>query len=459
MASDLIDNEDIQREIARFNDRTRRSREAFERVDPLIPGGAPGGGIAYTAIGSEIFMERGDGCWIWDVDGNRYLDLIAGDWVLLFGHRDPGVESAVRAQLEKSILLFAPEAELGYAVAAEINRRIPSMERMRFTTSGTEAVMHAMRIARVASGRPKIAKMRGAYHGTYDPSLIANGKYTDVKYVPPGLAPGTVETTVLLEFNDVERSLEVIRAEKDELAGIIVEPIHATNGMVPATSEFLQALRDETARHGIVLIFDETVTWSVAENAGQGMLGVTPDLTTMGKVIGGGLPLGVFGGSSELMRWVDSKFYPRPLGELRVAPIRHGSTLAGRNMTLATAHATLQSLTPEAHARLGYLGDYMRSGVRGLAADLGMPLQITGAGHLFGLHWTEREVVDMTSAMTSNRRMIHLWNLFLSNRGFFMFPNAGALVTTPMSEGEIDSFVDALREIVVSGDKAGWLEY
>jgi glutamate-1-semialdehyde 2,1-aminomutase len=402
-------------------------------------------------------MDRGEGCWIYDVDGNRYLDLIAGDWVLVLGHGDPVVREAIMAQLDRGITLYGPDAEMGYAVAAELNRRLPSMERMRFCTSGTEAVLHAMRVARAATGRPKVAKMRGAYHGTYDPSMVANGKFTDPKYVPPGLAPGTVESTVLLEFNDIERSLDAIRGVREDLACVIVEPVHATNGMVPATKAYLEALREETERHGIVLIFDEVVTWPMAEHGAQGLLGVTPDLTTIGKVIGGGLPLAAFGGRAELMQQVDAKLHPRPLGELQVAPVRHGSTLAGKGLVMAAAHATLTGLTPAVHERLSELGGALRRSVNELADELAMPLQATGAGHLFGLHWTREKVVDMATAMTSDRRMIHTWNLFLLNRGFYIFPNAGGIVSTPMTGAELTSFVEALREILVGGAEAGWL--
>jgi glutamate-1-semialdehyde 2,1-aminomutase len=159
------------------------------------------------------------------------------------------------------------------------------------------------------------------------------------------------------------------------------------------------------------------------------------------------------------MNQVDPKLYPKPVGQLQVAPVRHGSTLGGTAVTMAAAHATLQQLTPEAHARLARLGDHFRGSLNALGDELGMPLQATGAQHLFGLHWTKEPVVDMTTAMTSDRRMIHTWNLFLYNRGFYIFPNANGIVSTPMTEADIDTFVDAMREILSEGRDTGWLEY
>jgi glutamate-1-semialdehyde 2,1-aminomutase len=400
-------------------------------------------------------MDRGDGCWIWDADGHQLLDLVAGDWILIFGHGNPAVKEAIATQLEKGTTTCSPDPELGFEVATQLNLRFPSMERMRFANSGTEAVLHALRIARAATGRSKIAKMRGAYHGTYDPMIVANGKYADPSYAPPGLAPGVIDSTVLLEFNDVERSLAIIQEEHRDLAAVIVEPIHATNGMVPATTKFLQALRSETERYGIVLIFDEVVTFPIGQHGAQGFYGVRPDLTTLGKAVGGGLPLSVFGGRRELMALVDPSLHEGAFGS---APVRHAATTGGISICLAAAAAVLKELTPAAVARLDELGTGLRAGISAMAARTGLPLQATGHGHLFGLHWTAEPVTDIKTATTSNREMLHLANVFLYNAGYYIFQNSLGIVTTPMTPALLEGFVDVWEIVLTEGEAAGWLQ-
>jgi glutamate-1-semialdehyde 2,1-aminomutase len=428
----------------KFDLRTRRSREIHQRVQSMIPGGSPNGLFIDYPTPYPVYMDHGDGCWIWDADGNRYFDLVAGDWALPLGHRNPVVSSSIAAQLAKGTTWGGPDAELTFQVATLIQQRIPSMQRMRFTTSATEAVMQCMRLARTHTGRPKIAKMRGAFHGLYDIPLVGNGRYPDAGYAPPGLPDGTVQSTVLLEYNDSKNSVQAIDAEADKLAAVIVEPINATNGMIPATREFLQTLREATQRRGIVLIFDETVTFPVSDHGGQGLYGVTPDLTTLGKVVGGGLPLGVFGGREEIMNLVDPAIHApnRP-------PVDHVSTFAGMPICLAASVATMQELTSDAHQHLQDLGEYLRQGVSALAAELQVPLQATGTGLLFGLHWTPNRVVDIQTARTSNRDALYALNRHMYNAGYYMFPKGIGIVSTPMQTADLDQFFAALEGAIV----------
>ena len=451
----------VAAERERYAVRMPSTLRAHARTAPLVPGGVPGGLSCHPPGTPGLYLTRGEGCWIWDADDHRCLDLVAGDWTMVLGHGHPDVDEALRAQIAKGTNLGAPDPQLVFEVARLIQDRLPSMERMRFTTSGTEAVMFAMRVARAATGRRKIAKVRGAYHGTYDISLIANGKYIDPTYQVPGLIPGTSEVTVLLEYNDVGRSLEVLGTEADELAAVIVEPVHATNGMIPATVEYLRALRNETERLGILLIFDEIVTFSVDEHGAQGMYGVTPDLTTAGKTVGGGLPLGVFGGRADLMALVDPDNSVDSGGRFAVqntAPVRHASTLAATALCLAASRATLSCLTPEVHAHLSDLGAFLRGGAAGIADDLGVPLQATGMGPLFALHWTPEPVVDIATATTSNRRLIHALNVFLFNAGYYVMANGLGMLTNPMTEGHVRGFLVDLRTIIEEGRVSGWID-
>lgn len=440
----------VLQEREKFEVRTPTSRRAFERTSGLIPGGVPGGVSCWPPGTHATYMDRGEGCWVWDADGNRLLDLVGGDWIHPLGHGNREIAGAIAGQLTKGTTLCSPDPELGYEVAVELRRRLPSMERMRFGNSGTEAVLHALRLARAATGRAKVAKMRGAYHGTYDQMMVANGKGG----APQGLAPGSSTATVLLEYNDIEQSRQTIREHRGDLAAIIVEPVHATNGMVPAGGDFLVMLREETERLGIVLIFDEVVTLPVGEHGAQGAYGVTPDLTTLGKAVGGGLPLSVFGGRRELMDLVDPMMHGGPFGS---APVRHAATTGGIAVCLAASLAALRQWTPEVHEQLDYLGSYLRRGVNAMACRTGLPLQCTGAGHLFGLHWTPVPVSDIATAMTSNRDVLHLANVFLYNAGFYIFQNGLGIVSTPMNSRELQDFIDALEGVLVEGRETGWL--
>lgn len=444
-------------ELEEFARRTAGSRAAHTRVDSLIPGGAPGGLLCFPPDGGPIHLERGAGAYVWDADGNRCLDFVAGDWTMILGHGNAEVDCAIVDRLSRGTTLCAPDPDLGFELATLLHERYPSMERMRFTTSGTEAVLFAMRVARAATGRPKIAKMRGAYHGTYDTALVANGKFADPAYVVPGLMPGTVQATVLLEYNDIPQSLATIEQHRDELAAVIVEPVHATTGMVPADAAYLQALREVTARFGIILIFDEVCCLGVSAHGAQGTYGVTPDLTTLGKAVGGGLPLGVFGGSAAVMRQVDPWLNRLP-GETsqNTAPVRHASTLAGTALNLTVALATVRQLTPELHAHLDDLGSRLRSGINAVGARHGLPLRATGAGNLFGLHWTPHPVVDIRTAQTSRRRVVHELNVFLYNAGYLVMPNGNGIVTAAMTVADIDGFLDDLDRIAAGAGPDGW---
>ena len=349
----------IGRSELRYRERTPASRAAFERNQKAVPGGVPAG--LGVMLPYPLYIERAEGCHVWDADGHRLVDMLNGDWVFPLGHGNPKINAAITAQLRKGITFCQPEPDLQYALAQLIQERIPSMERMRFTTSGTEATMMALRVARAFTGRPKIAKIMGGYHGTHDASVIANGRYSDPTFVPRGLIPGTREGVVLLPYNDVTESERIIREEAKDLAAVIVEPMLGGSGMIPARQEYLERLRSVTAQCGVVLILDEVVTCTLGPHGAQGRTGIVPDLTTLGKALGGGLPLGAFGGRSDMMDLVDSALHPFD------RPVRHASTVGGIPLCLAAGVAQLEQLTPEVHAHIEALGDQVRSGVGALA--------------------------------------------------------------------------------------------
>jgi glutamate-1-semialdehyde 2,1-aminomutase len=431
LASDVYPSE------KRFWERNARSREAFVRSEKAIPGGVPAG-LGFM-LPYPVFIDRAEGCYVWDADGHQLVDMLNGDWVFPLGHRNPGIDRAVTEQLARGITFCQPDPELGLRLAQLIQARIPSMERLRFTTSGTEATMMAMRVARVATGREKIAKIEGGYHGTNDVSVIANGRYSDQSYVPPGLIPGVRDSVVLLPYNNPDVAEQRIRDNADVLAAVIVEPMLGGSGMMMGEADFLARLRQVTAECGILLIFDEVVTGTLGPHGAQGRLGVIPDLTTLGKAIGGGLPLGAFGGRADVMEVVDPVIYPID------RPVRHASTVGGIPICLAAGIAQLEQLTPDVHDHLEALGDELRAGVGEIARRHGIPLQATGAGQFFGLHWTETPVRDIETAFTSDAAIVNALSLGLCNEGYLLFYfNLMGVLSNPMDSSHIGGFHQAL---------------
>jgi glutamate-1-semialdehyde 2,1-aminomutase len=442
---DPVAGQSIGRTELRYRERTPKSRTAFERNQKAVPGGVPAG--LGVMLPYPLYIERAQGCHVWDADGHRLVDMLNGDWVFPLGHGNERINAAITAQLQKGITFCQPEPDLQYALSQLIQQRIPSIERMRFTTSGTEATMMALRVARAFTGRPKIAKIMGGYHGTHDASVIANGRYTDPSFVPRGLIPGTKDSVVLLPYNQLDACERIIRENGEDLAAVIVEPMLGGSGMIPATREYLECLRSVTAECGVVLIFDEVVTCTLGPHGAQGRMGVMPDLTTLGKALGGGLPLGAFGGRSDMMDLVDSALYPFD------RPVRHASTVGGIPICLAAGVAQLEQLTPEVHQHIETLGEQARSGVNAMATRLGVPLQATGLGQFFGLHWTSVPVVDIDSAFTSDADVIGKIALGLCNEGYLLFYfNVMGVLSLPMTAEDIDGFLRALEVTLKEND-------
>lgn len=427
----------------RYIELTPRSKAAFDEHVKVLPAGAPGGIIQSAPFPHQPYIERADGCYVWDADGRKLVDLVYGDWLYPLGHHHPEVTAALHAQVDKGPTFCLPDPRLGSRFATLLLERMPWMDKVRCTPSGTEATMIAMRMARAATGRPKIAKIIGGYHGLADASQIVNGRYPDPYHVPGGLIPGTVESTVLLPYNDVAGTVEILEREGDELAGIIVEPILGGSGMVPATAEYLRMLREVTTRLGMVLIFDEVVTFTYGPAGVQGALGIEPDLTTLGKAIGGGTPLGAIAGRRELMDLLDNRLNPSP-------KVRHASTVGGSPLCLAAGVAVLENLTQEVYTHLHELGDTLRAGVRALADTHAIPLQITGAGHFFSFHWTTTPVTDFASAITTDKALIGRLILSLYNEGFVMMSAQAGTLSSPMTTRHVEDLVGAVERSLVA---------
>lgn len=427
---------------------TPRSRARFEAAQEHLPGGINRGGMYFNEY--PLFIERADGCYMYDVDGRAILDFGNLSFSLPFGHRDPGVIDAIKAQLDNG-LMFMLMNDTEVELARLLRERTPSLERIRFTCSGTEATMFAMRLARAFTGRTRFARMRGSYHGSHDMmcagTLVLTGAMqpgTEDNPVSAGVPRWLAHDVEILAFNDLEASSRTVRAHSGELAAIIVEPVMGSAGMIPPDPEFLRGLRALCDEDGIVLIFDEMISFGIAAGGAQEFYGVRPDLTCAGKFIGGGMPIGCFGGRADIMA----------LCELRQgqAIVQHTSTFGGHPVVMAAGIAQTKQLTPEVYARLGALGDYAREGIRAVAERKKVAVQVTGVQHLFGLHFTPRPVRTQADAAQADAAIANRLGFSLLSQGVHLAGRWRGAVSTAMTFQDIDRFLAALE---VAFEEAG----
>ena len=425
-------------EERKYRKRTRRSLELLGKTKPLIPTGHVGG--MWYQLPYPVLLERGKGSRVWDVDGNEYVDLRIGDWVMYLGHANEKVRDAIVAQLDKGTQFGSPDWDLSYRMASLLIDRMPSVERVRFLVSGTEANLLAMRLARAHTGRVKVAKAEGSYHGHADHTIVGSST-TGIapKAVPAGVAPTVPGELIEIPFNDPDGAQAVLEREAPDVAAVLIEPVQGAAGMIDASTEYLRRLREVTERLGIVLIFDEVVTFPVAYGGAQAYHGVTPDLTTMSKSIGGGLPMSAVGGRAEIMSLLDPELHAG------LAPVTSVSTFAGNQASLAAGIACLEQLTLEVHARVQAIGDRARNGIDELGRRYGVPLHSSGLGHLFGMHWAPERVVDYRTRMQVDREKIVNLHLALMNEGYYQMSLGYFLISTEITETDIDGFLGALE--------------
>ena len=418
-----------------------RSKELNDRARSLLPGG-----ITRTSVYFDPFppyMERGSGCRIYDVDGNERIDFSNNYTSLILGHCHPEVVTAVEAQAARGSAFAAPSRH-EVDLAAEITRRVPSVERIRFASSGTEAVMFALRAARAFSGRRKIAKAEGGFHGTSEYAMVSVSPDPDRagdQQAPSSLASAkgvpeaVTDDVVVFPFNNAEATEAIIRRHRDDLAAVIVEPVLGSSGMIPARRDYLAALREVTARYGVVLIFDEIITLRLALGGAQARYGVTPDMTVMGKIIGGGYPVAAFGGRAEIMTLLD------PEGGRAAIP--QSGTYNGNPIGMVAGLATLRQLTPAAYDRLNGIGDELRGRLGAVFARRGVPAQVTGAGSLLNLHFTNVPVTDFRTMRTGDAERLRHVFFGLLNAGIFLAPRGMLCLSTAMGEEEMAAVVRA----------------
>jgi glutamate-1-semialdehyde 2,1-aminomutase len=430
----------------RYLSANRRSQQLADRARALLPGGITRTSVYFDPY--PPYLERGQGCRIYDVDGNERIDFSNNYTSLILGHCPPPVVAAVQAQVALGSAFAAPtrrEVDL----ADLITRRVPSVERIRFTSSGTEAVMFALRLARAFTGRRKIAKAEGGFHGTSDyaavsvspdPELAGDGHAPASLPAARGMQDGVVGDVVVFPFNDAEATEAIIRHHHRDLAGVIVEPIMGSSGMIPARREYLGALREVTARHGILLILDEVITLRLAPGGAQSLYGVVPDLTVLGKIIGGGYPVAAFGGRADVMALLD------PTGGHPSIP--HSGTFNGNPIGMVAGLTTLHALTPAVYERLNAMGDALREQLRALFARKGVKAQVTGMGSLLNVHFTDAEVTDYRTMRLGDAALLRQVFFGLLNEGMYLAPRGMACISTPMGDAEISAFVRATERAV-----------
>lgn len=405
----------------------------------------PGGNTRTTLYQSPHppYAAYGKGATIVDVEGDARLDFINNYTSLIHGHADPEINAAVVEQLQYGTSYAMPTVH-EVALAELIADRIPSVEQLRFTNSGTEAVMMAIKGARAFTGRPKIVKFEGCYHGSYDfaevSQITPESRWEEAETPSTATAFGTpdgvIQNVLVARYNDIADVERIITRHHDAIAAVLVDPMPSRVGNLPATHEFLSALRAMTRSYGIVLIFDEVITLRVAYGGMQSVVGVTPDMTTMAKIIGGGFPVGAVGGSAAIMAVFDPSTGSK---------VPHGGTFNANPITSIAGITAMEKMTPEEFDRINALGETLREGLAEAMDGVRVPGQVTGAGSLFNLHLHSRPLTDYRSTTLTpaeKARTAAVYQSMLAH-GIFMSPSMMGCVSTPMGEGEIQTCVDA----------------
>lgn len=411
-----------------------RSEALFLDAQTAIPGGVNSPVRAFRGVGGNpVFFKSAQGAWLTDEDGNRYIDYIGAWGPMIIGHNHQAVKDALKAQLELGVAYGAPTA-LEVTMAHRICQILPSIESVRLVNSGTEATMSAIRLARGFTGRSKVVKFEGCYHGHVDSLLVKAGSGALTLGAPDsaGIPAETAAQTFVLPYNDTAALEELFTRQGDEIACVIVEPVAGNMNLVPPAPGFLQAMRRVTEQHGSLLIFDEVMTgFRVALGGAQGLYGIKPDLTTLGKIIGGGLPVGAFGGRKDIMQML------APLG-----PVYQAGTLSGNPLAVSAGLVVLEAISqPGFHQRLTERTAQLMAGLQALADKAGIPFTTTQVGGMFGCYFTEQpEIRTFADVMTSNVERFRKYFHLMLQQGVYLAPSAfeAGFVSAAHGQHEID---------------------
>ena len=418
-----------------------RSAAAFERAKAVIPGGVNSPARAFGGVGGQpLFIARADGPFLFDLDGNRYLDFIGSWGPMILGHCHPKVVEATFAAIRNGSSYGAP-CELETHLAEMVIDAVPSVEMVRFVSSGTEATMSAIRLARWFTGRDRVVKFAGCYHGHVDSLLVSAGSSALTLGVPnsPGVPVGCTQDTTVLRYNDVSALAELFAAKGGEIAGVILEPIVGNMGLVPPSDEFRKELRRLTQKHGALLIYDEVMTgFRLGYGGAQVLIGDSPDLTCFGKIIGGGYPVGAYGGRADIMRKI------MPAG-----PVFQAGTLSGNPVAMAAGIATLNELKVNPpYARLEEQSKRIGDGLLNAAASAGVPVQFNRVGSMWTLFFTATPVTDLDTAKTSDAAKFGRFFWEMMDRGVYLPCSQfeAAFTCAAMTDGHIATAIQAGAE-------------
>ncbi|OZQ74390.1 glutamate-1-semialdehyde 2,1-aminomutase [Paenibacillus odorifer] len=412
------------------------SRKAFDEAKQYIPGGVNSPVRAFKSVGlTPIYVDHGIGSRIFDIDGNSFIDYVLSWGPLIMGHAHPEVVKALQETAVKGTSFGAPTL-LETEMAKTVVERVASVDIVRMVNSGTEATMSAIRLARGYTGRSKILKFEGSYHGHADSLLIKAGSGVATLGLPdsPGVPEGVAMNTITVPYNDLESTQIAFERFGNEIAAVIVEPIAGNMGVVPPLPGFLEGLRKLTSDNGSLLIFDEVMTgFRVNRGCAQGLFGITPDITCFGKVIGGGLPVGAYGGKREIMEQI------APTG-----PIYQAGTLSGNPLAMAAGYTTLKLLTPEVYDRLEQLGARLEAGLRKNSIETGIPLTINRVGSMVCPFFTEGPVINFETAKTSDTDLFRRYFGHMVSQGISVPPSQfeGMFVSAAHSEQDIDDTIE-----------------
>lgn len=424
-----------------------QSTDAYKEAVDLMPGGVNSPVRAFASVGmSPIFMGKGCGSTITDIDGNSYIDYVLSWGPLILGHADSRVINRIKDVAEKGTSFGAPSL-LENELATLVLERVPSVEMVRMVNSGTEATMSALRLARGYTGRDIILKFEGNYHGHGDSLLIKAGSGVATLGLPdsPGVPKSTAKSTITVPYNDVESVHQAFKEYGDDIAAVIVEPVAGNMGVVPPEELFLQKLREITEENGSLLIFDEVMTgFRVSYYSAQGYFGVMPDITCLGKVIGGGLPVGAYGGRREIMERV------APAGDIYQA-----GTLSGNPLAMAAGIETLRALTKEDYDQMNQKVDQLVQGYEEAARDFGIPLQVNRAGSMVGFFFTDKKVSNFEEAQRSHTDQFAAYYRGMIEEGIFLPPSQfeGLFMSTSHTDEDIIRTIEAVRRVFEKMEK------
>ena len=416
-----------------------KSKALFERAQEVIPGGVNSPVRAFKAVGGNpLFMQSAKGAYLYDEDGHGYIDMINSWGPMILGHAHEKVEKAVFDAVRYSPSFGAP-GKREVDIAELIVSMVPSIEKVRMVNSGTEATMSAVRVARGFTGRDKFIKFEGCYHGHGDAFLIAAGSGAITMGTPdsPGVTSGTAKDTLLAPFNDLAFVQKLAEENKGEIAALIVEPVGGNMGCVLPEPGYLEGLRELCTREGIVLIFDEVMTgFRLAKGGAQERLGVTPDMTTLGKIIGGGLPVGAYGGKKEIMDYVS------PAG-----PVYQAGTLSGNPVAMAAGLAILNELNdnPAIYTQLDDTTLKITSGLKEIVARLGLKYTINQIGSMYTLFFTDQHVIDFETAKSTDAALFGKYFRSMLEKGVYLAPSQyeSLFISTAIGEAEVNKILDA----------------